>query len=1036
MRRVLACLSFSLILSLPVFGQAAAGVAGISGVVRDPSSGTVPNAKVVIASEGQGTIRTLNTNAEGLFIALALTPGPGYSVTVTAQGFSTYQAKDLTLQVGQNMDLQINMMVGQTTTQVEVTGVTPLVEDTKSDLSVVVDSRAIQNLPINGRRVDSFVLLTPGVSADGNFGLLTFRGVAGQNAFLVDGTDTTDQFYNENAGRTRIATQISQDAVQEFQVISSNVSAEYGRAMGGVVNTVTKSGSNQLHGTGYWFFRSTGFEARDAISGLVQTDRRNQLGGSIGGAIKKDKLFYFVNTDITRRNFPMADSLNTVAVSPVTRQWLSCGVASGSQPAATPAQCAAINNLLPRFYGQIPRSLNQELYFARMDYHVTDRNTLSASFNFLHSLSPNGIQTSISSTSGAGLTGNGDDAVTVRNGRLQWTAVPTSSFLNEFQFGIATDRQADTFDQAELGQGLGYLQVSANGTQLGPANYLPRIEPSERRFQFQDNAAWTKGTHTIKFGTDIAHTGDYVYFISPAFGSYTYQTVNAFALDFSGNTTGIKNWQRYSQAFGNPVLDTYITDYGFYVQDQWRATSRLTLNYGIRYEYAALPTPSLCNPDYPLTCNVNSSKTNLAPRIGVAYRLNNKTVLQAGYGMFYARFQGGTIDNLFTTGNGLFQPSISLTGCQQSPTCTTTQQLQTAVGPAFPNALSAIPAGISTSSVGLQMAAPNLKTPYSEQGNVGIQREVTRDLSVGVSYLWSRGLQLYGIRDLNLPTTTTNFTYTIDDTSGAAVGTYTTPVYTGNRPDSRYGAIYYDENGINSYYNALAVTVNKRLRNGFQALFSYTWSHEIDDGQSFGGSTNNLFLSGANYWLQNGNYRADKGSGTLDQRHRATLSWVWQPTLTHNNAPIYRYLVNNWQLSTITSLQAGFPGGSQTIKVNDTPVAGMFSNFTLNGTGFSTRVPWLPINNYYLPPMYRADARISKLLPFGEGDRYKLYLNFEVFNLANTYAARGFTSSQAYTEAKGVLTPTPNFLYVPGNDGIPPDGTEARRLQLSARFTF
>jgi hypothetical protein len=114
----------------------------------------------------------------------------------------------------------------------------------------------------------------------------------------------------------------------------------------------------------------------------------------------------------------------------------------------------------------------------------------------------------------------------------------------------------------------------------------------------------------------------------------------------------------------------------------------------------------------------------------------------------------------------------------------------------------------------------------------------------------------------------------------------------------------------------------------------------------------------------------------------------------------------------------------------------MFSNFTLNGTGFGSRVPWLPVNSYYLPPMYRADARISKVLPFGEGDRYRLYLNFEVFNLANTYAARGYSSSQAYTEAKGVLTPTPAFLFVPSNDGIPPDGTEARRLQLSARFTF
>jgi len=240
----------------------------------------------------------------------------------------------------------------------------------------------------------------------------------------------------------------------------------------------------------------------------------------------------------------------------------------------------------------IPRTLDQELYFARLDYHPTDHNTLSASFNFLHDLSPNGIQTGVSSTSGSALTGNGDDAVTVRNGGLAWTWVPTSTLVNEVHFGFAGDRQADSFDNAELGQGLGYLQVSVNGTSLGPANYLPRIEPSERRFQFQDNASWTKGTHTIKFGTDIATTEDYVYYISGAFGSYTYQTVNAFALDYS-SPSGVKYWQSYSQTFGNPVLDTTINDYGFYLQDQWRATRKLTLNYGLRYEYAQLPQPKV-----------------------------------------------------------------------------------------------------------------------------------------------------------------------------------------------------------------------------------------------------------------------------------------------------------------------------------------------------------------------------------------------------------------------------------------------------------
>jgi outer membrane receptor protein involved in Fe transport len=1010
--------------SASLFAQSA-GVAGITGVVRDQSGAVVPNAKVVISSESQGTLRTLNANSEGVFTAPVLTPGAGYEVKVTAAGFAEYDAKDIVLQVGQNLDLHVSLAVGQTATQVEVNSAAPMVEDTKTDLSQVVDTRQIQDLPINGRRVDSFVLLTPGVSDDGNFGLLTFRGVAGQNGFLVDGTDTTEQFYNENAGRTRIAAQISQDAVQEFQVVSSNYSAEYGRAMGGIVNTVTKSGGNSFHGGGFWFYRSTGFNARDSFSTFVPSEKRNQLGATLGGAIKKDKLFFFLSNEVTRRNFPMVDSLNTVAVNPTTQTWIGCGVASGTTPAATAAQCNAINALLPRFFASIPRTLHQELYLAKLDYHINDRSTVSASFNFLHDISPNGIQTGATSTSGAALNGNGDDAVTVRNGHVAWTFVPGSSFVNELRYGIASDRQWDGFDQTELGQGLGYLQVSVNGTTLGPASYLPRIEPMEVRHQFQDNATWTKGTHTIKAGVDLATTNEYVYFISNAYGSYTYQTVNQFALDYSGNTTGAKNWQRYVQTFGNGAVQYRMTDLGFYLQDQWRATDRLTVQYGVRYEKAFLPQPSLCNHDYPLTCQVPSSSKNFAPRLGLTYRLNDKTVLQAGYGMFYSRFQGGTIDNLFTTGNGLYQTAVTLNS-------TTATQLS--AGPVFPNALAAQPAGGAVSAASLQFMDPHLKTPYSEQGNIGIQRQLTSDLSMNVSYIWSRGVQLYGVRDLNLPTTTVPFTYTILDTSGNAAGSYSTPVYVGTRPDTRYGAIYYDENGVNSYYNGLAVQVNKRFSHGLQALLSYTWSHEIDDGQSYGESTNNLFLNGANYWLYNGIYKADKGSGTLDQRHRGVLSWVWAPVVTHSTSAVAKWLANGWQLSSITSIGSGHPYGSYTVSVKDTPVPGMFSNFSLTGSGFSARVPFLPYNNCYLPAFYREDARLSKILPIGE--RVKATLNFEVFNVPNTWSARGFTSTQAYTETGGKLTPTPANLYVPSSDAISPDGTEARRMQIALRISF
>ncbi|HMC61500.1 MAG TPA: TonB-dependent receptor, partial [Candidatus Solibacter sp.] len=522
---------------------------------------------------------------------------------------------------------------------------------------------------------------------------------------------------------------------------------------------------------------------------------------------------------------------------------------------------------------------------------------------------------------------------------------------------------------------------------------------------------------------DIATTEDFTYFISNAFGSYTYQTVNAFALDYSGNATGVRNWQRYLQTFGQPVVDASINEYGFYLEDQWRATSKLTVNLGARYDRSGLPQPAVFNHDYPQTSHVQTGTRNLAPRIGIAYTLNDKTVLRAGYGMFTSRFLGSVIDNLFTN-NGVLQSAITLNN---------TNAAQLAAGPVFPNALATAPTGGSLGASSLQFLDPHLRTPYSEQGTVAIERELLKDLGLTASYIWSRGIQLYGVRDLNLPQlSSTNFTYTIADAGGNPTGSYTTPMYLGNRPDPRYGAIYQDENGVNSYYNALAVQLRKRFSHGFTTDVSYTWSHEIDDGQSNGSGA--LFFSSANNWLFNGNYKADKGSGSLDQRHRLVFSFVWAPTFTHRDGAFFKYFVNNWQLSSITSMQSGRPFNSPSVRVTDTPVPGMFSNFNLDGSGLNGRVPFLPVNSIYTPPQYHADVRLSKIVPIKE--RVKLYLNFEAFNISNSWAATGFTSAQAYSEAKGVLTATPQLLNIPSSDGGFPDGTQARRMQTGVRIVF
>ena len=1005
--------------------QSTPGFASISGVVRDASGAAVPGASVVVVNESNGVRRDLKSNEAGVFAAPNLPPAPGYLVTVKVEGFSEYQARDLELQVGRDLNLNVDLALATAATRIDVLDTAPIVEDTKTDVSQVVNTRQIQDLPINGRRVDSFVLLTPGASNDGYFGNLTFRGMPGNASFLIDGVDNTDQYYGENGGRTRAPSGISQDAVQEFQVLTSTPSAEFGRTSAGVVNTVTKSGTNDFHGTAFWFFRNRTLDARDRYAAINGPEYRHQTGGTLGGPIKKDKLFFLLNTEIQRRNFPIVGSLSRpTVVNNSGQSFINCMTpvtTGGVTQTPTAAQCAAINTLLPRFFGLVPRRNDQETGFGRLDYRASDRNSFSASFNYVHFVAPNGVQSAVAINSGSQITSNGDDSVRVRNGKFSWTAIPTNTVVNEFRFGWFTDRQADDFDPGVQTAGLGYLQLSVGGQNLGAgASYLPRLSPNEQRFQFADNLSWVAGRHALKFGVDIASTQDYTYYISNAFGSYSYGSAAAFALDFSGNTTGAKHWQSYSQTFGNPITDSTIRDHAFYAQDQFRVTPKLTLNYGLRYEYAALPQPTITNPDYPQTGHIPSATLNLAPRIGVAYSLgaSGKTVLRAGYGVYHQRYLSVLMNGLFTN-NAVYQQSLNL------------QSSQYALGPVFPNVLTSS-AGAKTGTT-VEFADPNLRTPYTEQGTLAVERQLGHNFGLTVSYLWNRGVQGFGVRDLNIGPFGAPVTYQIADANGNITGSYTTPTYrSANRVDPRYSRILQVENGVNSYYNALVVQAVKRYAHGFQANLSWTWSHEIDykqgtynDNRSF-----NTIDSYANTF--NGDYKFDKGSGLLDQRHRLVITFTEAPTFVHRDGAFYKYAVNNWELSSVVTLAAGRPIVAGVTVSDSTPFTGAAFTSTLNGYGGNNRPPFWPYASIYTPASYRGDVRISKKLPIS--DRFMAYLSFEAFNVTNSQYDTDLNFT-AYVEKAGVLTYQPSFGTGRTTGGFP-DGTNARRAQVSARFVF
>jgi outer membrane receptor protein involved in Fe transport len=500
--------------------------------------------------------------------------------------------------------------------------------------------------------------------------------------------DTTQQFYNENADRTRISSNISQDSVQEFQVLVSGYGAEFGRATGGVVNTVTKSGTNAVHGTGYWFFRNQEFNARDRYSRVNPQESRHQAGGSIGGPIQKDKLFYFGNFDATRRDFPLVSSIVNPNLFGASGDFIGTCT-------ATAQQCSNAVDYFRRFFGTVDRTVSQNLGFLKLDWHATERQTVSASFNILNWESPNGIQTGAVLTNAAAIGNNGLSTVKTRWARLSHTGLLSPTTVNEFRFDWFKDRLFDDVNYTLAPPGVRSAVTVQGQSNLGVPNYLPRVQPTEDRYQFADNLSLTSGRHQFKFGFDIAHTKDVEDALYNGVGSYTYGTFTAFAQDLT-NLNGGKRWQSYSQAFGPFLTEIFIRDFNFYAQDQWRLTSQLTLNYGLRYEFAQFAQPKVSNPDYPQTGTINEPTKNFAPRIGIAWSPNPKTVVRAGYGIFYARFPSGTIARLHQL-NGVVQRSLTLQG---------NNPVDAAVGPTFPARLANLDRTPPPGTVTLAFADP------------------------------------------------------------------------------------------------------------------------------------------------------------------------------------------------------------------------------------------------------------------------------------------------------------------------------------------
>jgi hypothetical protein len=680
-----------------------------------------------------------------------------------------------------------------------------------------------------------------------------------------------------------------------------------------------------------------------------------------------------------------------------------------------------VETYLRRFFGSVERTAAQNLGFVKLDWRPNERNSFTANFNLLNWESPNGIQTAAALTNAGAIGNNGLATVRGRQARFSHTGIITPTVVNEFRFGWFKDRQADFVNDALAPpNGLRSALTVQGQSNLGVPNYLPRVQPTEDRFQFANNLSWTRGAHQFKFGMDIANTRDVEDALFNGTGSYTYGSITAFAQDLT-NLDGGKRWQSYSQAFGPFLTRVFTRDFNFYAQDQWRATRGLTINYGLRYEFAQFAQPARANPDYPQTGHINEPRKNFAPRVGISYAFNkDRTVLRGGYGIFYARVPGASIARLHQL-NGTVQKSITLQGANAT---------DRAAGPLFPARLVDLDRNPPAGTVSLSFTDPNLATPYTQQADFGIEQQLGKKMSITISYLWNRGVKFFTRRDLNIGPATGTFTYRINDASGNQVGSYTTPTYlTANRRDTRYSRVQLIDNGGRLWYDGLAVQLKRRASKWLEGNLSYTWSHATDLNQ--GAGSGNLFFTDAPITLANGDFSAEKGTTVLDQRHRLVLTGILSTPRRDFGSPFANQALNGWQLSAISTF-ASAQATDPTVVVSGTQFTGMAFTSTLNGFGGSSRVPFRPRSSVNIDQIYRTDARITKELRWAE--RYRLQLNFEAFNLFNR-VSNTFVSNQAYRAASGVLTPVPGVGTGTASGGFP-DGTNARRAQFSIRFIF
>jgi hypothetical protein len=862
----------------------------IRGTILDPGSSAVPNVSVKTRNLETGFERATRSTQTGEF-ELPLLPGR-YEVSVSASGFAPFTQTGIVVQLAKASTLDIRLSVAASQQAVTVEADATILNTLTTDVSGDVNWKAMENLPLTTRNTFNLALFAPGFNGrrDDEFGNPTFAfGGMQRRAFLIDGIDNTQR---GGPGRLGI---FAPETVQEVRVIANSMDAEYGRTVGGMISMVTRGGSNEVHGVGLVLLRRPGFVARPSLAATKAFEQWATYSGNVGGPVIKNKLMYYASGEYEPYDYPRAVTI-------------------------TPANARALN-LPASDLGSSPFKQRFQTFLGRLDYQIDDRNTVYVRYNSYWDPSKY-------NTSGGLLVTSADNNFDDRNitWASQWTHIFSPSTVNEFRFGSLEREFFRPPVSGKLVPSVSISGVASLGTDPSANQYY-----LEHQYDFIDGLSYRHGRHQLKFGFDLAT----IHVISKdrltqtfSFSNLTnyLNTINQVVNLASGTT----NWYtQLTQAFGNNVADHTTNSFNFYAQDAFQVTPKLTLSYGLRYEFLQYPT---LDPSAPLAYSrtVRSDPNDWGPRFGFAWRTDDKTVIRGGFGVFYDTL------NLRLLSQVIRQDGSNILSYIITPT--------TPGAPIFPNLLSS-PAGTLTKP-NVTTFSPDFKQMRMHQANLQVERALGNDFSV------TAGVQYYGGRHIPV---------LLDVNLGVPVGFLADgrPMFSNaNRLNPSFNQILQLSSIANSVYYGGFLALNKRFTRDFQFTASYTLGWAFNTNDSTGDTGGNV--------TDSTNLRRDYGLSSSDQRHRFVFAGVWQP---HTR----QLLLDGWMIAPNVTVTSPFP-------VN------VVQGTDLNSDGVNNDRPLFRGRNDVSGYGFKeVNLRISR--SFRLHERYSVELIGEAENLLNTLNA-------------------------------------------------